>query len=134
MVTTASAAPERKPAAKKPPVPKSAGKAKAPPKAKPAAKPVEPMPRAPLPEQPFELEPAPMPGDVPDRVVTELRHARRVAMDYSQACSDAIKEQAKKYNVNIAALRRYVYALEADNLESVDAEVVALRHLIEGKE
>lgn len=80
---------------------------------------------------PFDLEPSDVPtGSIPERVIDELRHARSEAKDYAQAFGDAVKAQALKYGINAGALRRYVCALEADNLEAVDAETRDLEKLI----
>lgn len=43
----------------------------------------------------FELEPSPPFGQVPERVIDELRVARRAAVDYAQAFGDAIKAAAR---------------------------------------
>ena len=55
---------------------------------------------------PFELEPPLPDGEIPERVIAELRHTKRRAMDYTEAFADAVKAQAEKYGIKAGALRR----------------------------
>jgi hypothetical protein len=77
----------------------------------------------------FALEPS-EPGVVPERVITELRNAYRVAKDYTGAFGDAVKAQSDKCGIVPAALRRYIAALEGDSLEEVAHELRDLEKLI----
>lgn len=78
----------------------------------------------------FALEPD-TPGVVPPRVIDELRRCYREAKDYSQALGDAIKAQAEKHSVEPGALRKYIAALESDDIEDTRKEIDDLRRLIE---
>lgn len=78
----------------------------------------------------FALEPD-TPGIVPQRVVDELRRCYREAKDYAQALGDAIKAQAEKHSVEPGALRKYIAALESDDIEDTRREIDDLRRLIE---
>jgi hypothetical protein len=78
----------------------------------------------------FALEPEPKPGQVPERVITELRGCYAEAADYTAALADAIKAQAEKYKVNPKALRRYIAALEGDKLDEAAKEAEDLEKLI----
>ncbi|HEY1283029.1 MAG TPA: hypothetical protein VGE96_00990 [Steroidobacteraceae bacterium] len=78
----------------------------------------------------FELEAAPVKGEIPERVLDELVQAKTSAKDYASAFADAVKAQAKKYEIKPAALRKYITAREADKLEEVDAELTDLAKLI----
>lgn len=69
-------------------------------------------------------------GEVPERVIAELREACRVAADYSAAFSDACKAQAEKYHIRPGALKRYVKALEGDIVDDVAQEADDLATLI----
>lgn len=82
----------------------------------------------------FELEPPPTPGQVPERVIDELRAACRSAVDLAQAFGDACKAQAEKYGIQPTALRRYIKALEGDKVELVDQEAEDLIALINNRE
>ena len=77
----------------------------------------------------LELKPSPKPGQLPGKVLDELAHLKAVAIEASEAFSDAIKEQAKVHRINKAALRRYVVAYEGQELESLGSEVHALMWL-----
>ena len=77
----------------------------------------------------FALESA-EPGVVPDWVISELRTAYRGAKEYSSALSEVIKQQAEKYALQPAALRRYVAALENDSLADAAKEASDLERLI----
>lgn len=79
----------------------------------------------------FALESPPQPGVIPERVITELRHARSIAKDYATAYSDAAKAQAEKHSIKPAALKRYIAALEDDTLDELDAETQDLERLID---
>lgn len=78
----------------------------------------------------FALEPS-EPGIVPPRVIDELRRCYREAKDYAQALADAVKAQAEKHSVEPAALRKYIAALESDDIEDTRKEIDDLRRLIE---
>lgn len=78
----------------------------------------------------FELEPS-APGTVPPRVVDELRTCYRTARQYTGAFSDALKAQAVKHEVEPAALRRYITALENDGLADAAKENADLARLLE---
>lgn len=78
----------------------------------------------------FALEPSVPRGEIPERVIGELRTARRTAKDYARAYSDAAKAQAGKYGVNERALKRFIAALEDDKVGELDAEAQALERLI----
>lgn len=82
------------------------------------------------PEEHFELE-AEKPGTVPPRVIEELRRCYREAKDYASAFGDALKAQAAKHDVEPAALRRYIAALENDGLEDAVKEITDLTRLID---
>lgn len=69
-------------------------------------------------------------GEVPEGVVYELCAAKTTAKDYAAAFADAIKEQAAKYGVKPAALRRFVTARESDKLDEAKAECNDLANLI----
>ena len=66
----------------------------------------------------FALEPSPPDGTIPERVIDELRHARRIAKDYAQSFSDAVKAQAELRKIKPSALKRYIAALEDDTLDA----------------
>ena len=78
----------------------------------------------------FNLEPAPLAGEIPERVIDELRHARRVAKDYAQAYADAAKAQAEKHHIQPAALKKFIAALEEDTIEQALKEAADLEKLI----
>lgn len=80
----------------------------------------------------FELE-APVPGQVPERVIEELRHGCRQAADLSAAFTDACKAQAEKYSIKPGALKRYIKALEGDKVDEVEQEAEDLQALISGR-
>lgn len=70
------------------------------------------------------------PGEIPERVIVELRAACHTAANYSAAFTDACKHQAEKYKIKPGALKRYVKALEGDKLDDVEAETDDLAALI----
>ena len=70
------------------------------------------------------------PGQIPERVIEELRAACHQAVDFAGAFSDACKAQAEKYKIKPGALKRYIKALEGDKLEDVEAETDDLQNLI----
>jgi len=70
------------------------------------------------------------PGQIPERVIEELRAACHQAADYAGAFSDCCKAQAEKYKIKPGALKRYIKALEGDKLEDVEAETDDLQSLI----
>lgn len=78
----------------------------------------------------FELEPPPVKGEIPERIVNELCACRRTAKDYAQAYSDACKTQAEKHGIPPAALKRYIAALVDDKLEDARVEIDALEKLL----
>lgn len=80
--------------------------------------------------EPFQLEPE-TPGEIPGRVIEELRQFRAVAKDHAQAFSDACKAQAEKHKIPAAALKRYIGALEDDTVEKLDDEARALERLLD---
>src|SRR5574337_651637 len=71
-------------------------------------------------------------GEVPEKVLDELVHAKTKAKDFASAFADAIKAQAAKYGIKPAALRRFVTAKEADKLDETEAEINDLTKLIDG--
>lgn len=77
----------------------------------------------------FNLETM-VPGEIPLRVIEELRSACHTAVDYAGAFSDACKAQAEKYKIKPGALKRYIKALEGDKLEDVEQETDDLATLI----
>jgi hypothetical protein len=70
------------------------------------------------------------PGEIPERVIEELRECCHQAMDYAGAFADAVKAQAEKYKVKPKALRRYITALYADKVGEVEKENDDLATLI----
>lgn len=80
----------------------------------------------------FALEPD-TPGIVPPRVIDELRRCYREAKDYSAALAEAVKAQAEKHSVEPGALRKYIAALESDDIEDTRKEIDDLRRLIESE-
>lgn len=82
-------------------------------------------------EETFDLESPPEPGQVPERVVQELRECRRRATDFAQAFGEAIKVQAEKYQIDAAALRKYICSLESDALEQAEKMAGDLVKLID---
>jgi hypothetical protein len=86
------------------------------------------------PDGPFNLEADPPPGKLPDRVIDELMHARRVAQDYAQSWGEAVKAQAEKYKINKGALKRYIAARVDDKLQEVGEEADDLARLLDKSE
>jgi len=78
----------------------------------------------------FNLEPSLPLGEIPQRVIDELRTAKRIANDYSKAFGDACKAQAEKHGLQPSALRRFVCALEADTLADLEKEAADVEKLI----
>ncbi len=78
----------------------------------------------------FDADMEAAPGQIPERVIEELREACHQAADYSGAFADACKAQAEKYKIKPGALKRYIKALEGDKLEDVEAETDDLAALI----
>lgn len=70
------------------------------------------------------------PGEIPERVIDELRECCHQAMDYAGAFSDACKAQAEKYKIKPGALKRFIKALEGDKLADVEDETDDLATLI----
>lgn len=81
--------------------------------------------------EPFDLEPDPPAGKVPQRVLDELANCRRIATDYAQSYSDAVKQQAERFKIKPGALKRYVNALVADKVDELDAETDDLERLLD---
>lgn len=79
----------------------------------------------------FELEPPPPPGELPDRVLEELIHVRTIAKDYASSYSEAVKTQAEKYKINVAALKRFIAAKCDDKLAEAQEEADALAKLLD---
>jgi hypothetical protein len=79
----------------------------------------------------FNLEAPPTPGELPDRVMDELVHVRTVAKDYASAYSEAVKTQAEKYQINVAALKRFIAAKCDDKLAEAAEEADALAKLLD---
>jgi hypothetical protein len=78
----------------------------------------------------FHLEPDTPPGKVPERVILELMQARKTAVSYAGAYADAAKQQAEKYKVNPAALKRYIAALVDDKVEKLRVEAEHVERLL----
>lgn len=76
----------------------------------------------------FALEPSD--GNIPDRVIEELREAYELAKDRAQSYSDAAKAQAEKYKLKPGALKKYIAALANDSIAKLDAEMTDLEKLI----
>lgn len=81
--------------------------------------------------QEFELEKSPPPGEVPERVITELMYARTVAKDHAASYGEAMKDQAEKHNVKLGALKRYVAARCDDKIEEARAEAEDFERLLD---
>lgn len=80
---------------------------------------------------PFDLEPGLPAGELPERVIDELMHARNVAKDYAQGYGEAVKAQAEKHQIPVGALKRYIAARCDDKLAEADAETSALAKLLD---
>lgn len=78
----------------------------------------------------FSLESGSPPGEIPDRVVGELVFCRKEAKDYAGAYADAVKAQAEKHGIPVAALKRYIAALGDDKMQDARNEVDALEKLL----
>lgn len=79
----------------------------------------------------FKLEPTePEAGEIPEAVISELRHARAIAKDYAQGYSDACRAMAEKYKLKPSALKRYIAALEDDKVADLHTETNDLEKLI----
>lgn len=76
----------------------------------------------------FALEPSD--GNIPPRVIEELRGAYAIAKDYAQSYSDAAKAQAEKFKLKPAALKKYIAALENDSTDDLRDEMSDLEKLI----
>jgi hypothetical protein len=81
----------------------------------------------------FELEPDPVPGEVPERVVEELRNLRTRANDAVAQWREACKVQAEKYQLKPSALRKFVNALASDKVDALEAECADVTSLIESQ-
>ena len=71
---------------------------------------------------------------IPQSTIDELVDLRSMAKLASEAFSDAVAAQAEKHQVNKAALRKYVSALEAATLGKLDEEMNGVLELIEKSE
>ena len=76
----------------------------------------------------FALEPSD--GNIPPRVIEELRGAYAIAKDYAQSYSDAAKAQAEKFKLKPGALKKYIAALENDSTDDLRDELSDLEKLI----
>lgn len=79
----------------------------------------------------FELEAPPTPGELPERVIDELMHVRTIAKDYASSYSEAVKTQAEKYKINVAAVKRFIAAKCDDKLQEVSEEADDLARLLD---
>lgn len=70
------------------------------------------------------------PGQIPDRVIEELRACCHQAADYAGAFTDACKHQAEKYKIKPGALKKFIKGLEGDKLDDLEAETDDLAALI----
>lgn len=80
----------------------------------------------------FALE-SPEPGKIPSRVIDELRRCYREAKDYAGAFAEALAAQAEKHEVEPAALRKYIAALESDKCEEARKMADDLARLLDGE-
>ena len=78
----------------------------------------------------FELEPSPPDGNIPERVIDELRQAYAIAKDHTQSYSDAAKAQAEKFKIKPGALKKYIAALENDSIDDLGDELHDIERLI----
>ena len=76
----------------------------------------------------FALEPSD--GNIPERVINELRESYAIAKDHTQSYSDAAKAQAEKYKLKPGALKKYIAALENDSTDDLRDEMSDLEKLI----
>lgn len=79
----------------------------------------------------FQLEPSTPVGELPERVIDELVHVRTIAKDYASSYSEAVKTQAEKYKINVAALKRFIAAKCDDKLAEAQEEADALAKLLD---
>lgn len=79
----------------------------------------------------FALEGDPLPGVVPEPVITELMHARTIAKDWAASYGEAIKDQAEKHKVKPGALKRYVAARCDDKMDEARAEAEDFERLLD---
>jgi hypothetical protein len=80
----------------------------------------------------FALESEGRAGEVPARVIEELRNLRLEANEALASYRDAVKIQAGKHRLKASALRRYVQALASDKVEEARVEASQVVTLIEG--
>lgn len=66
--------------------------------------------------------------------IDELMTLRANARMSAETFTEAVKEQAEKHSVSKGALRRYVCALEKDEIEKLDAEASDLAVLLDRAE
>jgi len=78
----------------------------------------------------FTLSSPPLPGEVPQSVIAELRECRKRAADFSQAFSESVRAQAEKYGVAPSALRRFVCALEGGDIDKLTREAEDIERLV----
>ena len=76
----------------------------------------------------FALEPSD--GNIPERVINELREAYAIAKDHAQSYADAAKARAEKYKLKPGALKKYIAALENDSTDDLRDELSDLEKLI----
>ena len=69
-------------------------------------------------------------GRLDDATIKELTNLRAMAKAAADAFSEAVKVQAEKHDMLRSALRRYIVALEADDLGKLDAEAEDLARLL----
>ena len=78
----------------------------------------------------FALESG-VPGEVPSRVIEELRSLRNAQNEATATFRDAVKVQAEKHKLKPKALRRYVNALASDKVDEAKVECEQIVHLID---
>jgi hypothetical protein len=67
---------------------------------------------------------------IPNATIDELTALRSDARQSAENFSEAIKVQAEKHNVSKSALRRYICALEKDDIAKLDSESLDLATLL----
>lgn len=88
------------------------------------------IPTKPSDDSPADFALEPSDGNIPPRVIDELRGAYAIAKDYAQSYSDAAKAQAEKFKLKPAALKKYIAALENDSTADLRDELSDLEKLI----
>ena len=71
---------------------------------------------------------------IPKATIEELTTLRANARMSAETFTEAVREQAEKYDIPKGALRRYVCAKEKDDLSKLDAEADALATLLDRTE